>query len=386
MTRSEDQMDALQRISTGIELLESGYTVEWEPSREIEPGVHTMSYPRYDSRLTEALWGASELVGTDYGYIDRVDEVRELSIPEMSQSQLSTFLTWVQRGERFCDGFIAEFVKEGSVLQALRRASELERGVGLGVDRARGRGASGREQEDQRGRAVTPETTTAARIRVSRRASRWRFWDWDKRTVFETRTGDAPTETVTGTELVARWEGTVWERDAHACIQTALHLSLSGDRSSWVRCPSGEILADPDATDTVRPTGQAAIDARRARLTVQDRVIVPLLGFGAAVIMLVVGGAFTWSRGGTAGLAAYCLTALAAAAVGSVTLAAASLGPKWAMQLAFWAVPVALPVVISLDGYALGWLFGHLLGLALAAALLTRARRARQAHDEAAQR
>lgn len=136
----------------------------------------------------------------------------------------------------------------------------------------------------------------------------------------------------------------------------------------------------------MRPTGQAAIDARRARLTVQDRVIVPLLGFGAAVIMLVVGGAFTWSRGGTAGLAAYCLTALAAATVGSVTLAAASLGPKWAMQLAFWAVPVALPVVISLDGYALGWLFGHLLGLALAAALLTRARRARQAHDEAAQR
>lgn len=118
-------MDALQRISTGIELLESGYTVEWEPSREIEPGVHTMSYPRYDSRLTEALWGASELVGTDYGYIDRVDEVRELSIPEMSQSQLSTFLTWVQRGERFCDGFIDGFVKDGRVLQALRRAAEL---------------------------------------------------------------------------------------------------------------------------------------------------------------------------------------------------------------------------------------------------------------------
>lgn len=133
MTRNEDQMDALQRISTGIELLESGYTVEWEPSREIEPGVRTMSYPRYDSRLMEALWGASELVGTDYGYIDRVDEVRELSIPEMSQSQLSTFLTWVQRGERFCDGFIAEFVEEGSVLQALQRAVELGNGARQGA-------------------------------------------------------------------------------------------------------------------------------------------------------------------------------------------------------------------------------------------------------------
>lgn len=118
-------MNALQRISTGIELLEGGYVVEWTPSRETEPGVRTMAYPNYDRRLMDALWGASELVGTDYDYVNRVDEVRELSIPEMSQSQLSTFLTWVQRGERFCDGFIADFVKEGKVLQALRRAIEL---------------------------------------------------------------------------------------------------------------------------------------------------------------------------------------------------------------------------------------------------------------------
>lgn len=68
-----------------------------------------------------------------HGYLDRVDEVRELSIPEMSQSQLSTFLTWVPRGERFCDGFIAEFVDEGSVLQALQRAVALGNGARQGA-------------------------------------------------------------------------------------------------------------------------------------------------------------------------------------------------------------------------------------------------------------
>lgn len=118
-------MDALQRINAGIELLEVGYTVEWELSRETAPGVRTMSYPIYDSRLMEALCGASELVGTDFGYLSRIDEVRDLSVLAMTQTQLSTFLTWVQRGERFCDGFIAEFVEEGKVLQALRRAAEL---------------------------------------------------------------------------------------------------------------------------------------------------------------------------------------------------------------------------------------------------------------------
>lgn len=118
-------MDALQRISTGIELLEGGYTVEWTPSRETESGVHTMPYPNYDRRLMEALWGASELVGTDVNYTERVDEVRELSVPGMTREQLSTFLTWVQRSERFCDGAIDGFVKDGRVLQALRRAVEL---------------------------------------------------------------------------------------------------------------------------------------------------------------------------------------------------------------------------------------------------------------------
>lgn len=130
------QMEALQRISTGIELLETGYTVEWTPSRVAESGARTMSYPVYDKRLMEALWGASELVGTDYGYTERVDEVRELSVPEMTQSQLSTFLTWVQRGERFCDGFIDDFVKDGRVLQALHRAAELGGSTAQLVERA----------------------------------------------------------------------------------------------------------------------------------------------------------------------------------------------------------------------------------------------------------
>lgn len=122
-------MDALKRISTGIELLEGGYSVDWTPSKEIEPGTFSTAYPNYDDRLMEALWGASELVGTDYGYAERVAEVRDLSVPGMTREQLSTFLTWVQRSERFCDGSIDDFVKDGRVLQALRRAAELGDGA-----------------------------------------------------------------------------------------------------------------------------------------------------------------------------------------------------------------------------------------------------------------
>lgn len=147
--RAGDQLEARQRVNTGIELLESGYSVEWTPSRETEPGVHTTPYPNYDRRLMEALWGATELVGTDFNYSAHVDEVRELSVPGMTRSQLSTFLTWVQRSERFCDGAIDGFVKDGRVLQALRRAVEMECGTAQLVERAPSLGARRSEPNEQ---------------------------------------------------------------------------------------------------------------------------------------------------------------------------------------------------------------------------------------------
>lgn len=97
----------------------------------------------------EAQWGASELVGTDFEYMGRVDEVRKLSVPEMTRSQLSTFLTRVQRSERFCDGAIDGLVKDGRVLQALRRAVALECGTEQLVERAPSLGARGSEPNEQ---------------------------------------------------------------------------------------------------------------------------------------------------------------------------------------------------------------------------------------------
>ena len=119
-------MNELQLINIGIELLEDGYSVEWTPSQRTASGVITLSYPDYDARLIEALQSASQLIGTDFEYVYNVDAVKNLNVSEMTREQLSTLLTWVQRSERFCDGAIDGFVKDGRVLQALRRAVEIE--------------------------------------------------------------------------------------------------------------------------------------------------------------------------------------------------------------------------------------------------------------------
>lgn len=122
-------MDNLQLIEIGIKLLEDGYSVEWTPSQRTASGVITLSYPDYDARLIEALQSASRLIGTDFGYVGNVDAVKDLNVSEMTREQLSTLLTWVQRSERFCDGSIDSFVKDGQALRALRRASEIVSGA-----------------------------------------------------------------------------------------------------------------------------------------------------------------------------------------------------------------------------------------------------------------
>jgi len=120
------QMEHLQLVRVGIKLLEDGYTVEWTPWQEAASGSVTLPYPIYDSRLLAAMSGASRLVGQDFDYVNHVDEVKNLRVPEMTRDQLATFLTWVQRSERFCDGAIDSFVQDGRLLQALRRVVELE--------------------------------------------------------------------------------------------------------------------------------------------------------------------------------------------------------------------------------------------------------------------
>ncbi len=119
-------MEHLQLVRVGIKLLEDGYTVEWTPWQEAASGSVTLPYPIYDSRLLAAMSGASRLVGQDFDYVNHVDEVKDLHVPEMTRDQLATFLTWVQRSERFCDGAIDSFVQDGRLLQALRRVVELE--------------------------------------------------------------------------------------------------------------------------------------------------------------------------------------------------------------------------------------------------------------------
>jgi Family of unknown function (DUF6508) len=106
-------------IDECIEYLETMPNVNWHPSEKRKDGVLTMAYPIYDSRVTNLFKHLSESNFTDFEYLNHIDEVKGKSPDTLSLEECKTFLAFIMRGERFCDGHIGSFIEDGTLLDIL---------------------------------------------------------------------------------------------------------------------------------------------------------------------------------------------------------------------------------------------------------------------------
>jgi hypothetical protein len=83
--------------------------------------IFTMPYPIYPECVLDAL----KILGSDVNYLKYADKVRSKEISRMSLTDLRRLFTYYLRGERFCDGLIAEFVEDGLMLKALERTQQI---------------------------------------------------------------------------------------------------------------------------------------------------------------------------------------------------------------------------------------------------------------------
>lgn len=130
-SRSPDQI-----VCNGLEVLQSGYAVDWPPSRT-DPTTGAMpTHPEYDTRVYEALVAAHRsLAGPDSDYLENMRALRSepigkapvenLPIEHATLAELSTMLTAVFRGERFSDGTIASCINNGDLARMFERVLEL---------------------------------------------------------------------------------------------------------------------------------------------------------------------------------------------------------------------------------------------------------------------
>lgn len=98
-----------EELDSIIEYLENNKKVEFNP------------YPLYDEEVMKAL----DLLESDTKYLSNHEKIADKPIGEMNKKEIATMLTFISRGERFCDGHIAGFVESGDLLKLMIRLREL---------------------------------------------------------------------------------------------------------------------------------------------------------------------------------------------------------------------------------------------------------------------
>lgn len=109
-----------------------------------QPKVVFDPYPDYDERVMNALG----TLKSDTDYLEHHANLEDKPIETLNLTELATIYTFIQRGERFCDGYIAGVIEDGSLLQLVNRHIEL-----LEEQKPAGRRLfSGRKKKDFSGR------------------------------------------------------------------------------------------------------------------------------------------------------------------------------------------------------------------------------------------
>lgn len=93
---------------------------------ETQPKVVFDPYPNYDSRVFDAL----SLLSADVNYQENYEKLADIPISEMTIENVATTLTFISRGERFCDGHIASYIESGTLLELMKRLKEITDEIG----------------------------------------------------------------------------------------------------------------------------------------------------------------------------------------------------------------------------------------------------------------
>lgn len=121
----DDEAQLIQRVHALSALLASGFEAEWVQPKPLDDGTIQMGWYDYAPQIWDGIEAAKDLLGADYEYLQHIDTVRARGVPAASPSDLSTWFTWMSRGERFCDGFLASNIAKGELATITQRLKAL---------------------------------------------------------------------------------------------------------------------------------------------------------------------------------------------------------------------------------------------------------------------
>ena len=80
-----------------------------------EDGVIQLGFPLYDEEVNNWIHEFYRLKLPDYNYLDNYKIYKYKKIEELSLEETLSYLTFIIRGEKFCDGHIASYLEDGTI-------------------------------------------------------------------------------------------------------------------------------------------------------------------------------------------------------------------------------------------------------------------------------
>jgi len=89
--------------------------VKWRSPKKGEDGVIELGFPLYSEEVNNWIHEFYRLKLADYNYLDNVKTYKNKKIEELTLEETLSYLTFIIRGERFCDGHIASYLEDGTI-------------------------------------------------------------------------------------------------------------------------------------------------------------------------------------------------------------------------------------------------------------------------------
>ncbi len=89
--------------------------VEWEEIKENDDKSFSMPFPNYDKEAIDWIEAFHSLKLLDHNYVENFNYLKDKNIEELDFYEILSYLTYIIRGEKFCDGLIASNLENGNI-------------------------------------------------------------------------------------------------------------------------------------------------------------------------------------------------------------------------------------------------------------------------------
>jgi len=89
--------------------------VEWQKPKQGSDNVIELGYPLYDKEVENWIHEFYRLKLSDFNYLENYEIYKHKELEELSLEETLSYITFIIRGERFCDGHIASALEDGTI-------------------------------------------------------------------------------------------------------------------------------------------------------------------------------------------------------------------------------------------------------------------------------